>query len=222
MERKRRAAAGLGPIFPDSCTCERCGGSGAAECHQCGGTGVNTADKAAELFQNERNVIIQVGEVSTEREMCGQVGGWKVRGRRQMQPLMRCTCPSAQLASPVLLHFESYSGTGWRTTAGSSNLMPHAGCAVGARRWAAQTAAAAACAAAPGLWPTERLPRQQHCSPCQSTCYSRDCYCLLGSYIDSHLHCNFCETTGLQPALALQSLPSSTRSCCPSSCPASS
>lgn len=61
LERKRRAAAGLGPVMPESCTCQRCGGSGTATCHQCGGTGTNSSDKAAELFQNERNEIIQRG-----------------------------------------------------------------------------------------------------------------------------------------------------------------
>ncbi|PRW57520.1 chaperone -like [Chlorella sorokiniana] len=67
LERKRRAAAGLGPLFPDCCTCEQCGGSGAAPCHQCNGTGVNDGDKAAELFQNERNEIIQRNGLADNR-----------------------------------------------------------------------------------------------------------------------------------------------------------
>ena len=41
LERKRRAAAGLGPIMPEACTCQSCFGSGSLACHQCNGTGVN-------------------------------------------------------------------------------------------------------------------------------------------------------------------------------------
>ena len=59
LERKRRAAAGLGPIMPDSCTCAHCGGSGTAVCHQCKGSGMNSKDMAEVLFQNEMGVVIQ-------------------------------------------------------------------------------------------------------------------------------------------------------------------
>ena len=59
LERKRRAALGLGPIMPPSTTCGRCGGSGFAMCHCCGGSGMNETDKAEAMFRNERNLIIQ-------------------------------------------------------------------------------------------------------------------------------------------------------------------
>lgn len=61
LERKRRAAAGLGPIMPAGCQCGACSGEGLVACPQCGGSGVNATDKAAELFQSEQGVVKQVG-----------------------------------------------------------------------------------------------------------------------------------------------------------------
>ena len=59
LTRKRLAAAGLGPIFPESSSCASCSGQGMRVCHQCGGTGANATDKAAEIFKAEHGMIIQ-------------------------------------------------------------------------------------------------------------------------------------------------------------------
>jgi hypothetical protein len=60
IERKRRAAAGLGPIMPEQCACQRCAGTGTAVCHQCEGRGTNSGDVGAQLSQSERGIIQQV------------------------------------------------------------------------------------------------------------------------------------------------------------------
>lgn len=44
MERKRRAAAGLGPIMPESSYCKKCNGAGLCDCHRCKGSGMNQQD----------------------------------------------------------------------------------------------------------------------------------------------------------------------------------
>ncbi|KAL4444971.1 hypothetical protein ABPG77_004021 [Micractinium sp. CCAP 211/92] len=59
LERKRRAAAGLGPVMPVGCQCVACSGEGLVACPQCGGSGVNATDKAAELFNSEQGVVKQ-------------------------------------------------------------------------------------------------------------------------------------------------------------------
>ncbi|KAL4447999.1 hypothetical protein ABPG75_005218 [Micractinium tetrahymenae] len=59
LERKRRAAAGLGPIMPTGCQCTACSGEGLVACPQCGGSGVNATDKAAELFHSEQGIVKQ-------------------------------------------------------------------------------------------------------------------------------------------------------------------
>lgn len=134
LERKRRAAAGLGPIMPDSCTCQRCGGSGTAACHQCGGTGTNGSDKAQELFQNERNEIVQRNGLSDNR--------WFFVGR-----LLHCWAAGVSLhqverclSRPPLT----------RPPAAPSPALQRghrAGCAAGRKPLAAPTAEAAACVA---------------------------------------------------------------------------
>lgn len=50
LVRKRKAAAGLGPVMPEASACEECGGQGMRACHQCDGTGVNAEGTADSLF----------------------------------------------------------------------------------------------------------------------------------------------------------------------------
>jgi hypothetical protein len=63
IERKRRAAAGLGPIMPEQCACQRCAGTGTAVCHQCEGRGTNSGNVGAQLSQDERGIIQQVRQL---------------------------------------------------------------------------------------------------------------------------------------------------------------
>ena len=51
LERKRRAAAGLGPVMPAGSSCERCAGVGTCVCSQCSGAGVNSGGVIEEKFQ---------------------------------------------------------------------------------------------------------------------------------------------------------------------------
>jgi len=51
LERKRRAAAGLGPLLPPSSYCSHCTGSGKCQCPECNGTGMNQYDKLEEAMR---------------------------------------------------------------------------------------------------------------------------------------------------------------------------
>lgn len=61
LVRKRKAAAGLGPIMPAASACQFCDGIGTRCCHQCNGTGQNGNDKANELFRKEGAILVQNG-----------------------------------------------------------------------------------------------------------------------------------------------------------------
>lgn len=54
LERKRRAATGLGPVMPEGSACERCYGVGTCTCSQCGGAGVNSTDITESKFNVRR------------------------------------------------------------------------------------------------------------------------------------------------------------------------
>lgn len=95
LERKRRAAAGLGPLLPESAICTHCGGGGQVGCWQCEGTGMNAADKAEELFQSERGVIVSghaAGQLAHE-------GGTLLGSNQQPAMVARARELAALLAS---------------------------------------------------------------------------------------------------------------------------
>lgn len=64
--RKRKAAAGLGPVMPESSQCNCCSGIGTRTCHQCHGTGANAIDKAEEIFDSEIGVYARNGLIDVE------------------------------------------------------------------------------------------------------------------------------------------------------------
>lgn len=51
--RKRKAAAGLGPLMPEASVCASCTGTGTCACHACDGTGLNKEAVADEMFEGE-------------------------------------------------------------------------------------------------------------------------------------------------------------------------
>ena len=63
MVRKRKAAMGLGPVFPESSTCPTCSGEGIHACNQCNGTGSNRTDPTQEVFGEGDNPIRSVNGV---------------------------------------------------------------------------------------------------------------------------------------------------------------
>lgn len=82
LERKRRAAAGLGPVMPDSSACMCCGGSGQTICHQCGGSGMNGKDRAAEIFTDERGLVLQHnGQMDSRYFFMAEAPCWLCRGQ---------------------------------------------------------------------------------------------------------------------------------------------
>lgn len=57
LTRKRRAAAGLGPIMPETSRCASCAGEGMVECHSCAGSGLNPVGLAEEMFDGKPVVV---------------------------------------------------------------------------------------------------------------------------------------------------------------------
>jgi len=53
LVRKRKAAAGLGPVMPEASVCTSCAGTGTCSCHACDGTGLNREAVADEMFEGE-------------------------------------------------------------------------------------------------------------------------------------------------------------------------
>lgn len=102
LERKRRAAAGLGPLFPESAICKGCGGGGQVGCWQCDGTGMNAEDKAEELFQSERGLVVSWGALCRScaaAAACGMRPEAASNRRRRLRS-GRCRCPSTSLMRP--------------------------------------------------------------------------------------------------------------------------
>lgn len=63
LVRKRKAAMGLGPVFPESSICPKCSGDGTHCCHKCNGTGFNVTDPTAEVLGEDGGEIRQLNGV---------------------------------------------------------------------------------------------------------------------------------------------------------------
>lgn len=57
LVRKRKAAMGLGPVFPESSICQKCSGDGTHTCHRCNGSGFNAYDPTLEVMGDEEGEI---------------------------------------------------------------------------------------------------------------------------------------------------------------------
>lgn len=80
LVRKRKAAAGLGPIMPEESMCPCCSGHGTRECHQCHGTGHNAEGKVASMYGAEDEVRILNGLVDAQWFLMDNGPCWLCKG----------------------------------------------------------------------------------------------------------------------------------------------
>ena len=78
--RKRRAAAGLGPLLPPRSNCSCCGGEGMVDCRSCQGTGLNPEGLADTMFDGEHDVLVHNGLVDPRWLFMDQGPCWLCKG----------------------------------------------------------------------------------------------------------------------------------------------
>lgn len=81
LVRKRKAAAGLGPVMPESSQCRCCVGIGTCTCHQCNGSGLNTIDKAEEIFDSEVGIYVRNGLIDVKWMFMKNAPCWLCKGQ---------------------------------------------------------------------------------------------------------------------------------------------